>query len=345
MADQKKILIIRFGALGDLCVMGWSLARLKDDPNYCHHHITLITKAAFTPLMSQSRGIDRVIPFSGGGLPSLHKLAKRINNESWDTVLDMHNILRGNLLLALSGQKAHSKLKKDTLARLTLLGTGRNSPTLQRTMNQRFLQVVENVFPLGQVGETIPHLQSMATATSDPTPILGISPGAQWATKRWPAEHVASLLRLNHQKSHHPIRLFLGPQEEKWFPGSELSGVASRFPEVEIFSQQPLTEIASKLAECSLLLTNDSGLLHVSEAVGTPVLALFGPTVREFGYYPILESSGTLEEELDCRPCSRNGKRPCKRKDLACLIQISPERVFNKIEEMLKGGYGSVHTK
>ena len=86
-------------------------------------------------------------------------------------------------------------------------------------------------------------------------------------------------------------------------------------------------DTAARLARCSRLVTNDSGLLHIAEAVGTPVLALFGPTVREFGYFPILARSLVLEKSLDCRPCSRNGKRPCHRGDLACLQDITPDAV------------------
>ncbi len=131
MADRKNILVIRFGALGDLCVMGWSLARLKDHPEFGRHHVTLVTKATFAPLMAESRGIDRVIAFPGGGLLALNRLAKELRAESWDVILDMHNILRGNLLLALLGQSPHSKLDKDTLARLALLRTGRPNSSLQ----------------------------------------------------------------------------------------------------------------------------------------------------------------------------------------------------------------------
>ncbi len=76
---------------------------------------------------------------------SLNQLAKELRAESWDVILDMHNILRGNLLLALMGQKPHSKLDKDTVARLTLMRTGRQNSSLQRSMDDRFQQVVEKM--------------------------------------------------------------------------------------------------------------------------------------------------------------------------------------------------------
>jgi heptosyltransferase-2 len=80
-----------------------------------------------------------------------------------------------------------------------------------------------------------------------------------------------------------------------------------------------------------VVVTNDSGLLHLSEAVGTPVVALFGPTVREFGYFPRLGASAALEVPLECRPCSRNGKRPCHRGDLACLERIEVGAVLERV--------------
>jgi heptosyltransferase-2 len=72
----------------------------------------------------------------------------------------------------------------------------------------------------------------------------------------------------------------------------------------------------------------------MAEAVGTPVLALFGPTVREFGYFPIRPGSRVMERSLDCRPCSRNGKRPCHRGDLACLRDIPPDEVLAALSAM-----------
>jgi ADP-heptose:LPS heptosyltransferase len=72
--------------------------------------------------------------------------------------------------------------------------------------------------------------------------------------------------------------------------------------------------------------------MHLAEATGTPVVALFGPTVRAFGYYPQLPPSIALEvDDLDCRPCSRNGKRPCWRGDLACLTRLEPAVVLEAV--------------
>jgi heptosyltransferase-2 len=159
-------------------------------------------------------------------------------------------------------------------------------------------------------------------------PILGLAPGARWDTKRWPPERFAALVGDFRRRTAAAIRVFLGPREAGWFPGSALAAALDRLAGVEIVREQPLAAVARGLAGCAVTLTNDSGLLHLSEAVGTPVVALFGPTVRAFGYVPTLTASRLLEIELGCRPCSRNGRRPCWRGDLACLTGLETGHVL-----------------
>ena len=95
------------------------------------------------------------------------------------------------------------------------------------------------------------------------------------------------------------------------------------------------------LAECRLLVTNDSAPLHMAEAVGTPVVALFGPTVRELGYHPQLHSSLMLGLDLMCRPCSRNGARPCHLDTKECLVGLKPSRVLEAVGAVIGDPVGA----
>jgi heptosyltransferase-2 len=71
--------------------------------------------------------------------------------------------------------------------------------------------------------------------------------------------------------------------------------------------------------------------MHLAEAVGGPVVALFGPTVDAFGYFPSLLRSRTIERRIACRPCSRNGSTPCPRRTGECLTAISAETVAGAV--------------
>ncbi len=325
--DPRDILVVRFGSLGDLCLLGWAMARLGDRAGRKDRRVTLVTKPAFAPLMKHVRGIQRVISLPDAGAGGLVRLAGELRGSPWDLIIDAHNILRSHLLWGMMGRRPHRRLAKDTAARLAFLGFGYRTDRLDRTMHDRFEELTAGP-ATGQHsrGETLPPLASLATApTSQPLPnILGLAPGAQWDTKRWPEEHFVALLRMHLRDHPGPVRIFLGPREENWFGGGPLEGTARSSGRTEIIRGRPLTEVAALLSGCSRLVTNDSGLLHLAEAVGTPVLAIFGPTVREFGYYPVLAGSRVLERPLDCRPCSRNGKRSCHRGDLACLRDITP---------------------
>jgi heptosyltransferase-2 len=299
--------------------------------------MTLATKAAFAPLMRHVRGVDAVVPLTDPGFGGVVRMARQLRKFPWDLVLDAHNILRGHLLLGLMGRRPDRRLAKDTADRLAFLGFGHRRASLNRTMRDRFEELTAGLTSVvSEEAPTLPPLSSLAVAGTDPEaePVLGLAPGAQWDTKRWPEENFAAILRQRLEERRGEIRIFLGPREQGWFPGSSLERVASRSGRVEIVWNLELPRVAALLSGCNLLVTNDSGLLHVAEAVGTPVLALFGPTVREFGYFPHLPASRVMEKTLDCRPCSRNGKRPCHRGDLACLREIPPEEVYATLNAM-----------
>lgn len=330
---MQNILVIRFSSLGDLCLLGWSLARLAGSPGGKPRRVVLVTKPAFAPLMAQMRGIDEVAALDEPGLGGLWGLAKTLRSTRWDAVIDAHGVLRSQGLLMFMGRRPERRINKDTTRRLAMLRGITASGLDQRTMRQRFDEVMADLESGGNPHQTAP-LSHLRPTTTPEGGILGLAPGAQWATKRWPQEYFAALLHEFRTGRQVPVRVFLGPREEDWFAGSDLAAACADLPEIEIIRQQPLPEVATRLAECTALVTNDSGLLHLAEAAGTPVLAFFGPTVRHFGYFPCLPGSEVLEVELDCRPCSRNGKRPCHREDLACLREITPDRAKPWLDRM-----------
>jgi heptosyltransferase-2 len=336
----RNILVIRFGSLGDLCLLGWGLSRLRSAHSPDAYRLTLVTKPAWAPLAEKLHGVDRVMSLPGPGLRGLSLLAGRLRTTEWDTVIDAHNNLRSRLLSLLGGPRATRRLDKDTPARLALLRWRRSSERLQLSMVDRFCALLAAATGVRLADADAAHpplLVGLGAQASPGQPILGLAPGAQWTAKRWPQEHFARLLELLAERHDGPLRLFLGPREDAWYPGSRLAATAASLSQVQIVQNAALPAMATALAQCSLLVTNDSGLLHVAEAVGTPVVALFGPTVREFGYFPRLPASRVLERELDCRPCSRNGKRPCHRHDLACLEPISPQTVLSAVAAIRPG--------
>jgi heptosyltransferase II len=90
------------------------------------------------------------------------------------------------------------------------------------------------------------------------------------------------------------------------------------------------------LQRAAALVTNDSAPLHLATAVGTPVIALFGPTVPEFGFGPRRPGDLTLGRgELPCRPCSRHGPQVCPLKHHRCMRDLSVDAVIAAMTTVL----------
>src|SRR5438874_10849554 len=96
-----------------------------------------------------------------------------------------------------------------------------------------------------------------------------------------------------------------------------------------------LQETGACLGRATVLVSGDTGVMHMATGVGTPVVALFGPTVGQFGFFPYRARAAVLERALDCRPCSATGTAACPLGHHRCLADITPEGVAAAVERLL----------
>ena len=105
---------------------------------------------------------------------------------------------------------------------------------------------------------------------------------------------------------------------------------------INLVGKLSLRESALLIRHCQLLLTNDSAPLHLAVGVKTPVVAIFGPTVRDFGFYPYGKDDIVVEiDELPCRPCGKHGGQQCPEGHFDCMRQITAAQVVKSIEKRL----------
>ena len=93
-------------------------------------------------------------------------------------------------------------------------------------------------------------------------------------------------------------------------------------------------ESSEIIGGASLVITNDTGVLHLSESFGIPVVSFFGPTTPDFGFRPHLEQSVCFYKGVKCSPCSATGAKPCFQKSLLCMEAIDVNEVFQKLKSM-----------
>jgi heptosyltransferase-2 len=327
----KKILIIRFSSLGDLVLLTPLMGLLRSWMPDAEIH--LLTKKRAAPLFAADDRIDQIKLLHSGTLNELLQLRSVLSGEGYDLVIDAHNVIRSNILYSITRAGVKVQLKKDQIKKFMLIRMRQNLYGRISHQSERYLDLLRP-FDAPEY-DSIPSLAISDDAKErargiirdrgfEGRPLVAMAPGARWETKRWPVEHFTAVAD-SLAASGYGIVLIGGTEDESVC--GELSKQCAEEP-LDASGRLDLLESAALLAECRLLVTNDSAPLHMSEAVGTPVVALFGPTVREFGYHPQLSSSLMLGLELECRPCSRNGARPCHLNSNECLVDLGPGPVL-----------------
>ena len=339
--NRPRILLIRFSSLGDLVLLSALVEGIA--VAYPSHELHLATKQQYKEIFESTHHITRIhaLPLNSG-IGELLRLRQRLAAERFDIIIDAHNVIRSNFLYRTLSAGRKVQLGKDQVRKLSLIRAGKDFFRETVSMKDRYLNLI------AAIGDEIPDVSTRldpppeAEATVDALfeeygltgrQVVALAPGARWETKRWPTVRFSDLA-----KNLGCRVLVIGAATEKDICRIAASADGS----VNACGRLSLMETASALKRTSVLVTNDSAPLHIAEAVGTPVVALFGPTVKQFGYYPLLDNSTVLERNLECRPCSRNGARPCHIESRDCLDTIDTGEVLSAINQILEstGGEG-----
>lgn len=158
---------------------------------------------------------------------------------------------------------------------------------------------------------------------------VALAPGSVWATKRWPyyaelAQRMAAELPL----------VIVGASVD----GDLARAIAAVAPGriLDTTGRLPLLASAELIRRAVALVTNDSAPMHLASAVDTPTLAIFGPTVPEFGFGPLAAHRATLgHEALACRPCDRHGPPACPLGHWRCMRDITPDATAAELRRLL----------
>lgn len=334
----QKWLVVRLGAMGDVLLTSGVLEYWRRQRGL---EFVLLTKAPWAELLAGHPAVSKILPLDGKRLTTgaFSRFARDLAQEyrGWG-LLDLHGNTRSRLL-ALFWKGAVRRYRKMALER-RLYGLLRTQGVRRRlrgrleavNVPQRYALALEEQAPA--VEELAPRIwlgndelararEKLQSLRAEGRPLAALHPLAAHVNKTWPAQHWLELLQ--------------GLREAGWgwyFLGRgqlphELRQVAGEPCFVNATSSR---ESAALLAVSDVLVTGDSGPLHLGVAAGTPSVALFGPTARVWGFYPP-PPHVVLEENLDCRPCSLHGKKRCKH-DGRCLEQITPERVLQAVLEL-----------
>jgi heptosyltransferase-2 len=331
VSDPRNILVVRYSALGDVVLATSILEPLH--ARFPRARIEWVTDALYAPLLEGLPEVAQVHRLGRDGPSSALGDAPRLRGR-FDVAIDLQNKVR-SALVARSAAPLRAAFRRRTAARafLSLFGS---DPPLVRAHQTRLY--AEALAPLGRfdAGPVKVSLSPQARALAADAlrgvepPAVAIAPGARWATKRWPAERFAAVAEA---LSADGLRIVLcgGPSDRDAFAAFR---AATRVPIAADLSFLPLDALAAAIARVQLLVACDSGPVHLATAVGTPVLALFGPTsTARWGPQP---PGRALSLGLDCAPCSNHGGDYCPEGHHRCLGDLASEAVLSAARGMLR---------
>lgn len=306
-----RVAVVRFSAFGDVVLAGAALTELRRArPDL---QIVVLTKPAFAAVLP---GLE-VWPLPSADAVGLRALRTRLVAWRPDLVVDLHGTLRARLLrlatLGLRWQRAPRRAwRRQLWVRFGL--ADRTAP-----------HVIERYArPLGVAVRPGPWLDAAAEAQPGR---IALAPGARWATKRWPGERWRTVAEIWQARGGKVV----------WVGGADEADTLAALAVAaggETAIGLPFDELTRALAECAAVVSNDSAPLHVAAAVGRPVVALFGPTVPGFGFWPWGVHRLVENRELACRPCSLHGSDRCPQGHHACMLGIVPDDVLAALEEL-----------
>lgn len=332
--EPRDWVMFRLSALGDLALTTGVLRFWHQTRGW---RFIVITKEANAPIFEGNPAVREVISLGREDLslfrliPLFRALAIRFAGCG---LLDWHGTLRSRLLSLLWKGPVRRYRKFGLARRLFLLSGGRwfKRTLLRWNVPQRYASALESsppdralLLPCIFLSEA-ETAQGQALLASLPQgkpdagqPLVALHPYATHPDKAWKDASWRELMVLLERKG------------IPWFVvgrGTPLPGI----PEGRDFTNRTsLRETCALLRAASVLVTGDSGPMHLAGGVGTPVVALFGPTTQAWGFFPAGPRDRVLEASLSCRPCTLHGKKNCDR-DHACMRAISPALVMAALE-------------
>ena len=331
-----KILIIHTAFIGDIVLSTPLIKMLKE--KYPDSSITYVTTPVGATILRNNPNLAEIIEYDKrgehSGIRGLFLLGKRLKYKNFDLIITPHRYLRSSLLTWLTG--APVRIGYDN-ASGKMFFTKKVHYDKSKHEVEKLLSFVEGkidkyygieLFPGKAEKNRINEIWSENHLENKK--IVTIAPGSKWFTKQWPLEYFNKVVEELSKRKDTAIVL-IGGREEL------LLNIKETDKTVNLIGKTSLLEVAEVTRRSHVVLTNDSSPIHIASAwENTHILAIFGATVRELGFYPWSKNSQIIENiGLPCRPCGLHGGKKCPKGHFKCMLDLKPEMVLTKIEEKL----------
>ncbi|MDZ7766432.1 MAG: glycosyltransferase family 9 protein [Melioribacteraceae bacterium] len=323
---MKRILIIRLSSLGDVILSTPILKLLKE--KYSNGSIDYLVNKNYKDAVANNPNLSTIFEYEKE--KNQQTLINSLKKKKYALIIDLQNNFRSRSIVSKLPGKVY-RFSKPTLKKFLLVNFKWNRLKELRTIPQMYADSISEIEFNGELPEL--HIPEKKLPSVKPkNNFIGFAPGAKHFTKIWPVEYFVDLGKKLIDAGF--TILLLGGKADKDICSKIHNQLKNS---IDLSTNDDLLQIARDMKECKLVVCNDSGLMHAAQAVDVPLVTIFGSTVKEFGFFPYSENSLIIENEgLKCRPCSHIGKSKCPKKHFKCMLEITPELVFNKITGFIK---------
>jgi heptosyltransferase II len=337
LSQPGSVLVLRFSAVGDVVLSSPAIDALR--AAWPGTRIVYAVKERLAHLVLHNPAVDEVVALRKGEGPWSY--ARRLRATRPEVVLDLHNKIRSKILRALiPGARTvvwHKRDFRDTLLVKLALRPYHASMLFADRYHAAVEELVGRELPKGRLqyflgpADVAEADRALLAAGLRPgSPLLGLSPGANWETKRWPAERFAGLARRAIAQG---MQVAVQGSESEAHLGRLVAQLAPGA--VDLCGKLDLRGLGGFISRCSAFVANDSGPMHIARALGVPTLAVFGstdPSMFDFRGHSMLFAG------VPCAPCSFFGRRRCPRGHFRCMLDLDEERAWGALSPLLSSG-------
>lgn len=329
--------MIRLSAIGDILLTSPVLGLIRR--RYGDAKIRFLVKQQYREFVDAFPEVDETVIWDKS--KSLWGIRQDLtaNGRRYDLVLDLQSNLKTRILGFILPATLQRRYRKPYLNRLLLVFFKINRYREKKRISERYAEALKDI-PGLNIPVPAQELRISLARKALPRPVaqfvlkptILVAPGARWATKRWPDEYFVSLAsKLLEKQASVQIAWLGGEGEVEVFQFLANHPYLKRHAKRMLFLSGALgvEEMAELANSVKVVVTNDSGLMHLMSSGTTPLIALFLSTVEEFGFYPLGKQAQVLTaRNIPCRPCDHKGLPACPKKHFRCGRELTADQVY-----------------
>jgi heptosyltransferase-2 len=346
MKDLKfnKILVIQTAFIGDAILTLPLIQTLKE--RFPLSSIDVVVVPRTSEIFSNHPAISTIHTYDKNGkekgISAFWNLRNKLYRNAYDLVMVPHRSLRSALLawflksrMSIGFNRSTGRIMFTNVVRYEPLDheIDRNLALLSPLQLDAYKDILPKVFPSKEDIQIVNSLLERIELSINHR-IVTIAPGTIWFTKRWPADRFSALCELLSEEC--DSILLIGGKEDSNLC-EEIIGSTRKKRILSFAGKLTLLQSAELIRRSKVLISNDSAPMHLAVAIGTPVIAIFGATVPEFGFSPRGPRNIVVERNgLSCRPCAIHGGNKCPIKTFECMLSITHQLIAEKALPFLR---------